>query len=390
MKQIKPLPRQKVFFRVASWIFRPVLRLLLNYRYEPIPKIDEPFLLLSNHNTDLDCIMIALASNRFLRFVATENVTRMGFVGFLVRRYFDPILHFKGKQGYKTVKSIMANLKGGMSVALFPEGNRSFNGQTCPIPPATSKMAKSCGGALVTFRISGGYFASPRWGKGLRKGKVTGKTVGIYPSSLLKTMTDDEIREVIERDLFVDAYEDRETEGVAYKGKTPALGLESTLFMCPVCRSVGTLSSHDRGLSCGCGFAAEYDDFGYLCEAGGEKHRITELDASQRQEMGRLAAAAPDRRLFGDSILCKTIDQEHMVVDSCETELSAYSDRLEFSGRVVTFDDVEGIAINQRNLLILQIKGEPVHYEFFGPISFNALKYLYLEREKKGSVNGTL
>ena len=59
--------------------------------------------------------------------------------------------------------AVMRRLRKGGSVAIFAEGNRSFNGLTGDILPATGKLARSSGASLVTFRFSGGYLSSPRW-----------------------------------------------------------------------------------------------------------------------------------------------------------------------------------------------------------------------------------
>ena len=175
-------------FKFLPPLLRPVMRLLLRYRGEPIPDPGGPVFVLSNHNTDLDCILLGLSARRLMYFVATETVVRMGFLGKLVKRYFDPILHRKGVQGAATVRAILSRIRDGFSVVLFPEGNRSFNGQTCPIPPATGKLARMCGATLVTYRLTGGYFSSPRWGRGLRRGRLEGRVAGVYSPEALKAM----------------------------------------------------------------------------------------------------------------------------------------------------------------------------------------------------------
>ena len=176
-------------FRFFSVLLRPAMRILLRFRGETIPDPGGPVFVLCNHNTDLDCILLGLSARRQIYFVATETVARMGMLGWLVRRYFDPILHRKGVQGAATVRAILSRIRDGSSVALFPEGNRSFNGLTCPIPPATGKLTRICGATLITYRLTGGYFTSPRWGRGLRRGRLTGKVEGVYSPDDLKSMS---------------------------------------------------------------------------------------------------------------------------------------------------------------------------------------------------------
>ncbi len=371
--------RQLNMYMFLRWLVKPFIKAIFKYRYELIPKVDGPCLVLSNHNTDVDCIFLGLAARNHIKFVATEKIARMGFGGKLVRRYFDPILHFKGKQGLSTVRNILANIKSGISVAMFPEGNRSFNGVTCPIPEVTGKLAKSCGGTLVTYRFVGGYLSTPRWGKGIRKGRITGQVAGIYSLEKLAQMSESEVYEAIVKDLYVDAYEEQSKERVAFKGKNKAEGIESTLFMCPKCHMFGTLKSFRERVSCACGYDAEYDEYGYLSSEDGAIS-VAEADAGQRSELERLAGESNGKLLFEDSVECETIGKNHEVISTEATTVKGFADRLEIGKLLIPFEKLEGIAINQRNLLILHITGQENHLECSGNISFNALKYLYLAR----------
>lgn len=366
-----------------------ISKIKFRFRYEKVPETDGPMLMLCNHNTDYDCIFAGVAAGRQSYFVVTEKIARMGLLGRFVMRYFNPILHHKGMQGMATIKQIYCHMKQGHSVTMFPEGNRSFNGVTCPIPPATGKLARTCGGTLVTYRFSGGYFSSPRWGSGVRKGRVEGHVAGIYTHEELQRMTDDEIRDAIERDLYVDAYADQESEPVKYKGRNRAEGLESTLFLCPVCRLHGRLKSLHNRLMCECGYSAEYDEYGYLRGDDGRIDTITALDRDQRDYIEAMdcSTGAP---LFEDTVNCETVASDHSVVASRSVRLTAFGDRFVIGEDVVPFENILGMAINQRNLLLLHTGNSETHFECGGPRGFNALKYLYLFRSVKGSINGIL
>ncbi len=384
------LRREKIYRRVAV-VAKPLVRGFFGYEFESLPPIEGPVLMLCNHNTDLDCVMAGIAAGRTMSFVATENILRMGFFGRLIDSWFDIIVHYKGVQGASTVKTILKKVRSGASVMLFPEGNRSFNGQTCPIPPATGKMARSCGATLINYRLRGGYLTWPRWGKGPRRGRIKGEIAGIYSPEELKAMSGDEVQSIIERDLFVDAYEDQMKEPVDYKSGKPAESVESALFMCPSCRKVGGISSRKRRVFCGCGWEVFIDKQGFMNTPEGEKLTMTKLDEVQRDGIARLLESAePDEVLFSDLIHGRLIDENHEEIQSGETELKAYRDRFEAGETVLGFDDISGIAINQRNLLLIHTEGFAGHREFTGPISFSALKYLYLYRAARGSFGGTL
>ena len=421
----------------------PAIKRIFRYEYESLRDVPGPYLLLCNHNTDLDCALVAMAAGKQLYFVATENILRMGLLGKLVTSLFDPIVHYKGVRGTATVRAVMKTVRDGSSVCMFPEGNRSFNGLTCPIPPATGKLARSCGASLVTYRLRGGYLTWPRWGRGLRKGAMRGEVAGVYTHEELAAMTPEQVNAVIERDLFVDAYADQKKEPAAFKGKTPAENIESMLFMCPGCGRIGTLRSEKDRVRCSCGWSAVYDEYGMLRPDGGEALTLTELDAAQNEKIKAMAAAelnagpdvrtesrpgtaetegVPDpadtesvacpadaedrpktaeiqggtdrpasaRLLFSDKVTLRIVGEDHQTASEEPVELKAFADRFEAGSLVIPFGDVTGLAINQRNLLLIHGEGVKGHAEFFADRSFSALKYLYLFRAVKGSGTGIL
>lgn len=377
------LQRHRLVFK----FLRPPLalwaKLRFNYTYESLKKVEGPFLLLPTHNLELDPIIVGAAAGQQLYFVASEHLSRKGFVSKLLNRFLQPIYHYKGRAGAHTVKAILKTLRSGSSVCLFPEGNRSFNGLTCPIPPATGKMARRSGAKLVTYRFDGQYLTHPRWATTIRRGKLRGRIVHIYTSEELQAMTDQEVNDAIVRDLSVDAYAVQEQEMIPYKGKKLAYGMECTVFACPKCGKIGTLHTDDDHLFCDCGFRAAYDVCGYLTDTDGSRYTVTELDRLQQQRLADIAAEAGEAPLFSDSVRLQDIDVHHVLVSETSGQLTAYTDRLEICGITIPFADMLGMTIYSRNVLVIHTLSESRHYEIRSGVEFSALKYLYLYNLRK-------
>lgn len=378
-----------ILYKCILFLIKYAMRVLFRSDIETLKDIPQPFIILSNHSTDFDCAFIALAAQAPVSFVATENILRMGIITRLAVKLFDPIVHYKGTMGSATSKKIIRAMGSGRNVAMFPEGNRSFNGVTCPIPPATGKLARMCNGTLVTYKLEGGYFSSPRWASGLRRGRIKGRIAGIYPPEALKAMSPDEIQKIIENDLHADAYEEQRVKRTPFRGKNRAEYLESTLFMCPVCDRIGSMRSHGNYLKCECGFSAEYDEYGML-NSPQQSYTITELDIKQRKRIEKLCKEAGKEILFEDNVFFQHISEKHESEKAVKSVLRAYRDRLSAGDTVIPFEKITGIAVNQRNLLLIHTGDMPGHYEFTGEPSFSALKYLYLYRTICGSRNGLL
>lgn len=375
MSEQKRRERASAFFR---FLLRPFICRRFAYACDMISHVDGPYLLLSNHVTDLDPLFLSLAANRDLRFVASSHIMRKGLATWFIRRYFTPIIHTKGKLGLRTSMDILRALRRGESVALFPEGNRSFNGLTCRIPPVTGKLARSCGAALVTFRLEGGYFSQPRWGTSFRRGKIYGHLVGVYPPEQLRAMSEEDVSKLIRRDLHEDACAAQQQGSVAYTGKRPALGMEALLFTCPACGKIGTLSSSEEKIVCICGFSAHYTPQCSLRCSDGKDRTLIGWDEAQRDTLAHtVAASAPGTPLFSDEVTLTKIGAAHEVLAVTHGTLRALSDRFVLGERIFFPAEVSP-AIRSRNTLVVHTGNEEAYYELSGKRSFCALKYIYL------------
>ena len=373
------LKRHQLVYTLACPVIRVFLKWKFNYEYESLEEIEGPYLLLANHNLEMDPLLIGVAVNKQLYFVASEHITRKGIASWLLMRYLKPIIHKKGKQGIYTIKEMLKTLKAGTSVCIYPEGNRSFNGVTGEMMPTIGKVARKSGAKLVTYRIEGGYFTQPRWSKTLRKGKLKGRLMHVYSLEELKAMTDDEVNEAICKDLYEDAYATQKKERIAYKGKDLALGMETTVFSCPDCGRIGTLRSEGNHVFCSCGFRAEYDVYGDLTDANSKKYTLTELDLLQRKNLESMVEHHQDATpLFTDDVTLYEIDVNHQCSGTTEGTLVAYKDRFECCGKVLSFERMQGVAIYSRNSMVLHQEGMDGHLEVKAGDHFSALKYLYL------------
>lgn len=385
------LQRHRLAYKIFMPVAGAIMKMCFNYEYDDLKEIEGPYLLLANHNLELDPAAVGLASGKHIYFVASEHILRKGFGTWFLMTMFKPIIHMKGRQGINTVKQMLKTLRE-HSVCIFPEGDRSFNGLTGEIQASIAKVARRSGAKLVTYRIEGGYLSQPRWSLSLRKGKLRGRLIQVYSCEELKAMTDEQVNEIICRDLYEDAYETQKREKVAYRGKNLALGIESTLFCCPDCKEIGKLHSKGNTLSCDCGFHAVYDMYGELKDQKGQVYTVTDLDKIQKEHLKELFDISnTEEELFSDSVTWYEINENHEVTCTKEGKIRAFKDRMEFeelSGladkRLLYCKDIQGMAIYSRNFIILHMDGIEGHVELKADKMFNALKYLYLHDLQKG------
>lgn len=369
-----------IWTKIISAIIYPFVKSKFQMKMPKKAKLpDGGNLILSNHVTKYDQFFIAFYFwFQQIYYVSGENVFRRRLFRRFAEGSVGVIVHQRGITALGTINSMMKRLKAGRNVMIFPEGAMTFDGRTKPVDASIAKVAKMSGANLVLFRIDGGYFAQPRWGKSIRKGQVKLEHIVITKEEL-KKMTAAQIRDAINNTLYVDAYESQEKNRIKYISKDGCEGLECCLYKCPKCHKLSELKSKGNVLFCECGYSAKYDDYGYLTDNGGELRTITRLSSEQRDYLKELISVGDNRLLFTDELECKKVLSDGSESYIGRLKLEAYPDHFlyEINGKkgTVSAAKISKVYVFFRNTLNVVIEGNDFLYECTGDFSFNALKY---------------
>ncbi|MDO4834962.1 MAG: lysophospholipid acyltransferase family protein [Clostridia bacterium] len=179
-----------------------ILKRIYAFKTDRPKSIKGPFLVLANHVTAVDPVLLNLSFRDQMYIVASEHLMQKGLPSKLLKLLFDPIVRRKGDSAVTAVKEMLACLKAGFNVCVFPEGTCSYDGTNSPMLPTIGKLAKTSGCTLVTYRFEGGYFTLPRWGRGIRRGSYCGHIVNVYAPETLSAMSASEVNAAIEADLY--------------------------------------------------------------------------------------------------------------------------------------------------------------------------------------------
>ena len=371
--------RHLFFWRFFTPLTKLYFRWKINYRPRITP-VEAPALIVSNHCTDWDPILLGLTIKTHTYFVASEHIYHNKRIARLLQWFQAPIARMKGATAADTAMTVIRRIRKGHCVCVFAEGNRTFNGRTGDIVESTAKLARTCGGSLVTHRFRGGYFTSPRWsGASARKGLITGEIVNVYSREQLKAMTPAEIADIIRRDIFEDAYATQEEWHIPYKGKRIAEHLERAVCLCPRCERMGTMESADNLIRCtACGLAAAYTDYGTLEGEDFPFRTVLEWDEWQAGKLLELAQGAGDACLAGDTEIDLYETTEDFDDVPCGNgKLSLFRDRLECEGLSVPMREITGMNINGPQQLVFTTAGGK-HYTVKSKRVRNLRKYLTL------------
>lgn len=118
-------------------------------------------LVLSNHQSHLDPVLIGLACDRRLNYLARQTLFRFTPFRWLIQS-LDAIPIDREGLGLAGLKETLRRLKRGEMVLIFPEGTRTRDGEVATLKPGFSALAGRAGVPLVPVAIAGAYDAWPR------------------------------------------------------------------------------------------------------------------------------------------------------------------------------------------------------------------------------------
>ena len=379
-KQPWVLPRHKFW----TFTLRPIIATWsrLKYRIKVTPFREEngrQYLVVMNHQTGFDQFFIGMAFRQPIYDIASEDLFSLGWISRLLEHIVGPIPIKKQTTDLKATRICMQVAKEGGSIALAPEGNRTFSGRTCYFNPAIVKMVRMLKLPLAIFRIEGGYGVQPRWSDVVRKGGMrAGVTRIIEPEEYLP-LSNDELHALLSRELWVDEANDQKE----YHHPQLAEYLERAMYVCPYC-GLSEFESHGDVITCkrcerqirylpdtrlqGIGF-----DFPFPHVAQWYDHQCSFVNALD-------LAPYTDTPLYRDTVkLSEVIPYKHKVLLEKVTQLRLYGDRIEVGSEeapllVFPFADTATVTVLGKNKINLYF-GDKL-YQFQGSERFNALRYV--------------
>jgi 1-acyl-sn-glycerol-3-phosphate acyltransferase len=122
-----------------------------------------PVLVVSNHQSMFDPMMMGVASRRYLTFLARSTLFTVPILGPVIRSLNSvPIDRNVGKDGIQAVLDALAK---GRAVLVFPEGERTHTGAVEPLKPGISLLIKRVACPIVPVGVAGCFEAWSRFHK---------------------------------------------------------------------------------------------------------------------------------------------------------------------------------------------------------------------------------
>ena len=382
--------------RVVRFTLAPFFRLYVILRYNM--KIDvfrkrenRPYLILLNHQTPFDQFFVGLAFREPVYYLATEDIFSLGWISSVIRYLVAPIPIKKQTTDVKAILNCLRIAKEGGTIAIAPEGNRTYSGRTEYMSPSIAPLARKMGLPIALYRIEGGYGTEPRWSDVIRRGKMHGYVSRVISPEEYANLTDDELFALIRDGLYVnEACADRE-----FRHKKCAEYLERAAYICPDC-GFSAFESHADTVTClTCRKQIRYLPTKELEGVGFEfpfRFFAEWYDYQQQYVNGCDTTALTQSPIFEDTAtVSRVIPYKRKVPLLPDAPIAMYGDRVILGqgedALILPFDEVTAIAVLGKNKLNIYHDGNI--YQLKGSKRFNALKYVQIchryQNIKKGA-----
>ena len=231
----------------------------------------EPCLYLMNHSSFLDLEMaVSMVYPRPVNIVSTLD----GLVGkrWLMRQIgCIPTRKFVFDVGLVRELFRVAQ-KENTSVLMFPEAGYTFDGTAIPLPEHLATFVKKLGLPVVMLRTFGAFSRDPLYNNlQRRKVKASAEMRYILSPEDLKTMSDDEVRGILDEQFTFDHFRWQYENKIKIDEPFRADGLHRVLYKCPHCKAEGKTEGKGIHLKChACGKTYKLTEYGALCATEGD------------------------------------------------------------------------------------------------------------------------
>ncbi len=383
--------RHRIVRNILCAILKPYSYFKYGFRVKRFKEQEKrPYLILLNHQTPFDQFFVGMAFKGPVYYLASEDLFSNGWVSSLIRYLVAPIPIKKQTTDIKAILNCIRVAKEGGTIAIAPEGNRTYSGRTEYMSPSIVALARKLGLPIVLYRLEGGYGVQPRWSDVVRRGKMRGYVSRVISPEEYANLTDDELFAIIQNGLYVN---EAQLDG-EFRHRKCAEYLERAVYVCPFC---GLSEFHSEGalVTCkSCGKQIRYLPTKELEGVGFEFpfRFFAEWYDYQASYINRLDLVAnPDTLFYEDKTdVYEVVLYKNKKPILREATVSLFGNRILICGDgqelVLPFDEISATTVLGKNKLNVY-HGDRI-YQFKGNKRLNALKYVHFYHRYRNALKG--
>lgn len=382
----------KPYHKAVIAIVLPFIDLYTRCRYHikvERCKDKRQLLILMNHQTAFDQFFVSMAFYKPIYYVASEDLFSKGFVSSIIRFLVNPIPIKKQSTDLKAVMNCMKVAKEGGTIAMAPEGNRTFSGKTEYMNPAVARLAQKLKLPIAIFRIEGGYGVHPRWADDVRKGKMKAYVSRIIEPEEYAKLSADDLYTLLTQELYVN-------EAVAdacFYHKNSAEYIERAMYVCPDCGLSEFYSEKDITTCKKCGIKIQYLPTKELKGVNREFpfRFINDWYEYQKDFVNQINMTDYYKKpVYTDTISLSEVILYKRKIPMFTGEINIYGDHYLINGKkeelLLPFGRISAVSVLGRNKI--NIYCDDSLYQIKGDKHFNALKYVNMYYRYRNTLGG--
>ena len=367
--------RHRAVFAFLRGVFGIHTKLKYNYKAEK-SDLKPPFLLMCNHSTALDPFFVSLSFKCPIYFCSTDDLFNIPVATPIIKYLVAPIPKMKSGMDMRAMRDCVRVVREGGAVGIFPEGNRTLDGAQWEMTNAVSKFIKLCNVTLVLYNVEGGYASDPRWGTGVRKGRMRGYVKATLTPEQYRDMSNDELYRFVCDNLNV--YDP--ASGVRFKSRKRAENIQRALYICPKCGGVSSITSKGADFMCKeCGAKWTYTEDLHISPAG-DFDTVLQWYEWERGKLLEIAADSTGPVLSDSGVELYRSGGGKRKERLAKGEVSADAQGVTFISKSGSFAfpycKMDGFAIVRKNKFEFYVDG--LTYQVSGDDAFCSVKYLHL------------
>jgi 1-acyl-sn-glycerol-3-phosphate acyltransferase len=177
-----------VYYWLGYHLSRLVARVFFHFRVIHRERMIQsgPVILAMNHQSYLDPPLAGITCDRAIYFLARRTLMDVPLLSWVLPRLNVIPVNQEGIDR-SALKALIRVLKSGNAALVFPEGERTLDGELQPAEPGLGLVIAKTLAPVVPMRIFGAHQALPRGGGGLHLAPVTiviGKPIFFTPADI--------------------------------------------------------------------------------------------------------------------------------------------------------------------------------------------------------------
>lgn len=323
-------PGPGILFALAYSFGKLLLRIFFPITVEGRDHVPQagPVVIVANHVCYLDPVFLVAASDRYIRFFTTAEMMRTPIGRWLFTSLGSIPIH-RYRNDPQGVRKLLRALKENEIVGIFPEGERSWNGDPLHVSETVKKLLVRLGVPLVPTRIEGSYAILPRWAKIPLPGRIK---VRFHPPQSPPFSTEG-IEALLRRIAAPSG-------GRTWLPRSPK-GIERLLWACPRCHAIGGIYTEGRVIRC------------QECRATWRLDRGLLLHSTDgvKIPLEKLSASLDEKEIFAGKETLSSLDRVDLLTGTDHLRAVA-SGRLSYREETLYIDDLLFPLRNARSLTI--------------------------------------